>query len=188
MGNDDALDRLVNADTLEEFSAVLAENIERWNRELREEGFQEGIPEGAARLLLHQLRAKFGLLELEVEDRVRSVDMECLLEWGERFVRAESLTEVFGQDPRLLDEEARFALRQSETWLVENVDRWHEKIRERGRQEGRVAALLTQLLRLKFGPLEPEIEHRVEYADEKALQKWCSRVFAAKNLREVLWD
>lgn len=71
---------------------MLAENIDRWNRELREEGRQEGWQE----LLLRQLRLKFGPLEQEIEDRVRSADSERLLEWGERFATAESLQDVFG--------------------------------------------------------------------------------------------
>jgi hypothetical protein len=38
---------------------------------------------------------KFGPLEPEVEERVRSADADRLLEWGERIVTAGSLAEVF---------------------------------------------------------------------------------------------
>jgi hypothetical protein len=75
---------------------MLAENIDRWNREIWEEGRQEGWQEGEARMLLRQLRSKFGPLEPEMEERVRSADSERLLEWGERFATAESLLDVFG--------------------------------------------------------------------------------------------
>ena len=81
--------------TLEELETMLAESIDRWNREIREEGRQEGRREGEARVVLRQLRLKFGPLESGIEDRVRSADTDRLLEWGERVLTAESLQEVF---------------------------------------------------------------------------------------------
>ena len=85
--------------TLEEIETVLLENIDRWNRELREEGRQEGRAEGrqeaAAQMLLRQLRLKFGPLAPEAEERVRSTDADRLLEWSERILSAEHLQEVF---------------------------------------------------------------------------------------------
>ncbi|MFL6263234.1 MAG: DUF4351 domain-containing protein [Thermoanaerobaculia bacterium] len=78
---------------------MLAESIDRWNQEIlekgRQEGHQEGRQEGEARLLLRLLRLKFGPLEPEIEDRVRSADAERLMEWGEHVLTAESLQEVF---------------------------------------------------------------------------------------------
>ena len=81
--------------TLEELETMLAESIDRWNRKIREEGRQEGHQEGEARLLLRQLRLKFGPLEPALEERVRSADADRLLEWGDRILTAESLQEVF---------------------------------------------------------------------------------------------
>jgi hypothetical protein len=46
-------------------------------------------------VVLRQLRLKFGPLEPEIEDRVRSADTDRLLEWGERVLMAESLQDVF---------------------------------------------------------------------------------------------
>ncbi len=77
--------------SLEELETMLAESIDRWNREIREEGRQEG----EARLLLRLLRLKFGPLEPEIEERVASADTDRLLEWGERVLTAESLQDVF---------------------------------------------------------------------------------------------
>ncbi|MEA2559431.1 MAG: hypothetical protein QOH06_935 [Acidobacteriota bacterium] len=82
--------------TLEELETMLADSIDRWNREIREEGRQEGRQEGEARLVLRQLRLKFGALAPELEDRVRSADADRLLEWGERVLTAETLQDVFG--------------------------------------------------------------------------------------------
>jgi predicted transposase/invertase (TIGR01784 family) len=77
--------------TLEELETMLAESIDRWNLEIREEGRQEG----EARILLRQLRLKFGPLEPEVEERVRSADTDRLLAWSERILTAENLEDVF---------------------------------------------------------------------------------------------
>lgn len=71
---------------------MLLESIDRWTRETREEGRQEG----EARMLLRQLRMKFGSLSPEVEERVRSTDADRLLEWSERVLTAERLQDVFG--------------------------------------------------------------------------------------------
>ncbi len=78
---------------------MLAESIDRWNREIWEDGHQEGRQEGRregeADLVLRQLRLKLGPLEPDIEDRVRSADADRLLEWGERILTAESLQDVF---------------------------------------------------------------------------------------------
>lgn len=81
--------------TLEAVETMLAESIDRWNRELREEGRREGRQEEGARLVLRQLRLKFGPLDPEFEERVRSADPDRLLEWGERVLTAESLQDIF---------------------------------------------------------------------------------------------
>ena len=57
--------------------------------------FEEGRQEGEARLLLRQLRMKFGPLDPGTEERVRSADADRLLEWGERILSAESLEDIF---------------------------------------------------------------------------------------------
>lgn len=77
--------------TLEELETMLAESIDRWNREIREEGRQEG----EARVVLRLLRLKFGPLEPGVEERVRSADADRLLAWSERILTAASLQDVF---------------------------------------------------------------------------------------------
>ncbi|HVR96188.1 MAG TPA: DUF4351 domain-containing protein [Thermoanaerobaculia bacterium] len=70
---------------------MLAESIDRWNREIREEGRQEG----GARILLRQLSLKFGSLDPETEEQVRSAATDRLLGWGERILTAKSLQDVF---------------------------------------------------------------------------------------------
>ena len=89
--------------TLEEFETMLAESIDRWNQELREEGVQEGLEkgrqegrqEGEALMLLQLLHLKFGSLAPEIESRVRSADANSLLEWGKRVLSAGTLADIF---------------------------------------------------------------------------------------------
>ncbi len=100
--------------TLEEVETMLADSIDRWNRELREkalqeglqeghqkglqeglqEGLQKGLQKGEARILLQLLRLKFGPLTPEIEARVRSADADRLLKWSERILTADTLEGV----------------------------------------------------------------------------------------------
>ncbi|HEX3128183.1 MAG TPA: Rpn family recombination-promoting nuclease/putative transposase, partial [Thermoanaerobaculia bacterium] len=84
-------ERVITTPTLEEFDTMLAESIDRWNRELQEKSYQEA----EARMLLRQLRAKFGTVDAGTEERVRSADAERLLEWGERILTAERVEDLF---------------------------------------------------------------------------------------------
>lgn len=77
---------------LKEFETMLAKRVVEWSRELREEGRQEG----EAHLLLRLLETKFGPLDERTRTRILSAGAGRLLEWGERFVSAERLTDVFG--------------------------------------------------------------------------------------------
>lgn len=77
--------------TLEGIQTMLAESIDRWNNQIREEGRLEG----EARMLLRLLRLKFGPLAPETEQRVRSTDAERLLEWSEQVLTAEKLEDIF---------------------------------------------------------------------------------------------
>jgi predicted transposase YdaD len=79
--------------------------------------------------------------------------------------------------------------------LAESIDRWNRKIREEGRQEGRQeghqegeAWMLLRLLRLKFGPLAPEMEERVRSTEADRLLEWSDRVLTAERLADVFRD
>jgi len=75
--------------------------------------------------------------------------------------------------------------------LAESIDRWNRKIRDEGRQKGRQegeAGMLLRLLRLKFGPLTPEVEERVRSTDADRLLEWSERVLTAERLQDVFSD
>lgn len=82
--------------TLEEFETMLAENIDEWNRKIRDESLELGVQQGEARVLLRQLRLKFGPLSAATEERMRSAAPDLLEKWSDRILTAESLESVFG--------------------------------------------------------------------------------------------
>jgi hypothetical protein len=45
--------------------------------------------------------------------------------------------------------------------------------------------VLLRLLRLKFGPLSPEVEEQVRSADAARLLSWSERVLTAERLQDV---
>jgi putative YhgA-like transposase/uncharacterized protein DUF4351 len=85
------------------------------------------------------------------------------------------------------EDSADFTLEEIETMLAESIDRWNREIREEGRQEGEARVVLRQL-RLKFGPLNPEIEEQVHSADADRLLGWSERILTAENLQDVFRD
>ena len=61
---------------------------------LREEGRKEGEAKGEAKIILRLLRAKFGEVPSEAEERLRSASVEQLDTWAERLLTAESVEEA----------------------------------------------------------------------------------------------
>jgi hypothetical protein len=84
--------RIPAVQDLEEVRPMLRETVTEWTRQWLEEGRQQG----EARLLIRQLEQKFGLLTTADHQRIQQADSEELLLWGERLLKAESLSEVFG--------------------------------------------------------------------------------------------
>lgn len=64
------------------------------------------------------------------------------------------------------------------------AERFVEKGRREGRQEGE-AQMLLRLLRLKFGVLPDEVQHRIESAEAEALLALSKRVLTADSIDEV---
>ncbi len=95
---------------LEEVSPMIAEHAIDWTAPWREEGLKEGLQEGRKKglqegkkegevaLLLRMLSRKYGTLSPSLEERIRAAEGAQLLEWGDRFVTASSLDEIFGSE------------------------------------------------------------------------------------------
>jgi hypothetical protein len=80
-----------------------------------------------------------------------------------------------------------FNLEELETMLAENIDRWNVEALAKARQDGE-AQMLLRLLRLKFGPPDPETVERVRSADADRLLEWGERVLTAKRLADIFQE
>ncbi len=104
---------------LTEVTSMLEERLVEWTEQWKQEGLQKGLQEGRrkglqegrrkglqegrregrregeATFLLRQLKVKYGPLDPVLRARIRSADTEQLMAWGERFVTATSLAEIF---------------------------------------------------------------------------------------------
>ena len=61
-----------------------------------EKGLQQGIPKGEQKLLLRQLRYRFGELPSATLEKITAADEPLLERWAERLLGARTLEEVFG--------------------------------------------------------------------------------------------
>jgi predicted transposase/invertase (TIGR01784 family) len=74
--------------------------LDRFGRqEGLQQGRQEGRQEGERRLVLRQLRRRFGELPEALRERVEAAQCEELERWSDRLLSAGSLDEVFAEEP-----------------------------------------------------------------------------------------
>jgi hypothetical protein len=91
-------------DDLGEVKAMLVERWEQWTREWEQrglqqgldQGLQQGLQQGETRMLLRQLRQRFGELPAWVMERLVAAELDQLEQWGERLLAAPTLEAVFG--------------------------------------------------------------------------------------------
>jgi flagellar biosynthesis/type III secretory pathway protein FliH len=76
--------------------------------------------------------------------------------------------------------------------LAELIENWFEEAKREGVQQGRTegrmegwAALLSKLLKLRFGSLPPDIVDRLAHATEDELDAWGEAVLAAPSLEAM---
>ncbi len=74
---------------------MLAETVQEWTREWEARGLQKGLHEGEARVLLRQMRHRFGPTPAWAEEKVMAADLPTLERWAEAVLDAGSLEEVF---------------------------------------------------------------------------------------------
>jgi hypothetical protein len=84
------------------------------------------------------------------------------------------------------DEEARRLAFVRERALRDEASFLKEARQEGRREEG--AAILLQLLALKFGALAETVQTRVQQAEADTLRTWTARVLTAHSLEEVFTD
>jgi hypothetical protein len=76
---------------LEEFRTMLIDRVKEWETRIAKKSRNEGRRD----LLLRLLEVKFGTVDALTRQRVLSAGPQLLLQWGERLVTAERLTDVF---------------------------------------------------------------------------------------------
>ncbi|MCC6557532.1 MAG: DUF4351 domain-containing protein [Polyangiaceae bacterium] len=79
-------------------SAEIRAWYQEFEQKLRGEARSEGLHEGERRLLVRQLRARFGELPADAVARIEAAGVVELERWGERVLAAQTLAEVFA-DP-----------------------------------------------------------------------------------------
>jgi hypothetical protein len=72
------------------------EQYQQNQQKLRNEARREGIHEGERKLLLRQLRARFGELPATAVARIEAASEAELGQWAERLLGAQTLAEVLG--------------------------------------------------------------------------------------------
>ena len=69
--------------------------VDNWRREAIQEGVQQGLHQGERKLLLRQLRRRFGAaVDHEIERRVTAAPAEQIELWAERVLSAATLAEL----------------------------------------------------------------------------------------------
>jgi len=69
-----------------------------------------------------------------------------------------------------------------------DVSSWERFAREEGREEGEQrgeAKALLRLLQVKFGPMPPDIESRVQTAEPAQLDDWLMRILTAATPEDL---
>lgn len=74
---------------------MLRETVIRWTEDWKRQGLREGIREGESRLLLRQLKTRFGPIPSSIRALVEAASSDRLLACGQRLLSASSLEEVF---------------------------------------------------------------------------------------------
>lgn len=64
-------------------------------QQFKKQGIQQGIRQGGAALILHQIQRRFGTLSPMYARRIADADTQTLLVWSEKILDAEHLEDVF---------------------------------------------------------------------------------------------
>jgi hypothetical protein len=121
------------------------------------------------------LEHEFGALPAWVADKLAAAKEPQLLHWGDRWVWAETLDEVF-QDTTL-----RAAMRP----LVHK--RMMNEALAQGIRQGE-SAVAVRLLEKRFGVLPDWVKERLGNAKEPEIMAWAERALSAHSLDDVFKD
>nr|VFK16062.1 MAG: protein of unknown function (DUF4351) [Candidatus Kentron sp. LFY] len=91
------LRRIIREVKPEEESQMMSQFAQDIRRAALQEGRQESLLEGEAKLLLRQLSRRFQPLPDEVPERIYRADPDTIESWADRMLDAKSLEEVFSE-------------------------------------------------------------------------------------------
>ncbi|MBF0429565.1 MAG: DUF4351 domain-containing protein, partial [Magnetococcales bacterium] len=83
---------------LEEVVHMLATHVEKWSRDIKQQGWQEGRQEGEAKILTRQLQRRFGDLPPWASQKIADAGLATLEEWSLRILDATTIESVLA-DP-----------------------------------------------------------------------------------------
>jgi hypothetical protein len=121
-------------------------------------------------------------------DRRRILDWFAILDWMMRLPK--ELDQRLWQEINSIEEEQRmryvtsFERFHQEEWMEKGVEKGMEEGQALGRRQGE-SNLLRKQLRFRFGALPPNIERRIETADETELEQWGEALLTAPSLDAI---
>lgn len=86
---------LPDTQKLHEVQMMLSERKDNWTEQWKQEGLQEGRQKGEASMLLRMINNKFGLVSIEIKEKIEQADCEVLLLWSDNLLKANTVDEVF---------------------------------------------------------------------------------------------
>ena len=77
---------------------MLAERIQAWTKQWKQEGIEQGYEEHARATLRRQLTQRFGALPTAIDQRIEQAQQAQLDAWLDQVISAPSLESIFGID------------------------------------------------------------------------------------------
>ncbi|MCP4106459.1 MAG: hypothetical protein GY749_13155 [Desulfobacteraceae bacterium] len=117
----------------------------------------------ASKILLDQIKARFGSIPQWAKDKIKYADIETIEELRIRFFSANSLEEVLSEEKKM-----KYTI---------NAAR---------RSEG--TKILVSLMEARFGDLPHWVQNKIKHAGIASIEDWCINVLSADSPEEVLGE
>ncbi len=84
-------EKFCEATELKEINNMLAETVEQWTRDW----MQQGMQRGAGKLLLRQVKRRFGCMPKWVEEKITGADESMIEQWADNILDVDAIEDVF---------------------------------------------------------------------------------------------
>ena len=78
-------------------------------------------------------------------------------------------------------------IKELDSMLEERVDEWASNLKQKAMEQGE-SAILSRLIRKRFGKIPSKIEEKITNASEAQLERWADNIFDAKNIDEIFYN